>query len=167
LDFWDRSIMGRCGYFHFWTVHSRSYECWVRRPWVKLWARQILQVVVFRQQPKSPAPFSSFFPSGHWADSVALLPRVGSWHGNGMSFFYSKPWEVQVKRLWGLWEPAASLTHPPPSPQTHSLPVVVISNICQMPNAWASILWYNMLTNNPKVSAHPLGNFALSSGPLI
>lgn len=35
--------------------------------------------------------------------------------------------------------------------QTHSLPVVVISNICQMPNAWASILWYNMLTNNPKV----------------
>uniref|UniRef100_A0A2K5YAN6 Signal transducer and activator of transcription n=1 Tax=Mandrillus leucophaeus TaxID=9568 RepID=A0A2K5YAN6_MANLE len=33
---------------------------------------------------------------------------------------------------------------------THSLPVVVISNICQMPNAWASILWYNMLTNNPK-----------------
>lgn len=36
--------------------------------------------------------------------------------------------------------------------QTHSLPVVVISNICQMPNAWASILWYNMLTNHPKVS---------------
>ncbi|NXX20180.1 STAT3 protein, partial [Podargus strigoides] len=34
--------------------------------------------------------------------------------------------------------------------ETHSLPVVVISNICQMPNAWASILWYNMLTNNPK-----------------
>uniref|UniRef100_A0A8B9LDQ5 Signal transducer and activator of transcription n=1 Tax=Astyanax mexicanus TaxID=7994 RepID=A0A8B9LDQ5_ASTMX len=33
---------------------------------------------------------------------------------------------------------------------THSLPVVVISNICQMPNAWASILWYNMLTNHPK-----------------
>uniref|UniRef100_A0A8C1SYT5 Signal transducer and activator of transcription n=1 Tax=Cyprinus carpio TaxID=7962 RepID=A0A8C1SYT5_CYPCA len=36
------------------------------------------------------------------------------------------------------------------SVQTHSLPVVVISNICQMPNAWASILWYNMLTNHPK-----------------
>uniref|UniRef100_H3AVI5 Signal transducer and activator of transcription n=1 Tax=Latimeria chalumnae TaxID=7897 RepID=H3AVI5_LATCH len=34
--------------------------------------------------------------------------------------------------------------------ETHSLPVVVISNICQMPNAWASILWYNMLTNNSK-----------------
>lgn len=40
--------------------------------------------------------------------------------------------------------------------QTHSLPVVVISNICQMPNAWASILWYNMLTNHPKVRQHPL-----------
>lgn len=40
--------------------------------------------------------------------------------------------------------------------QTHSLPVVVISNICQMPNAWASILWYNMLTNHPKVKQHPL-----------
>lgn len=39
--------------------------------------------------------------------------------------------------------------------QTHSLPVVVISNICQMPNAWASILWYNMLTNNPKVGLSP------------
>ncbi|TNN41691.1 Signal transducer and activator of transcription 3 [Liparis tanakae] len=34
--------------------------------------------------------------------------------------------------------------------ETHSLPVVVISNICQMPNAWASILWYNMLTNHQK-----------------
>ena len=40
--------------------------------------------------------------------------------------------------------------------QTHSLPVVVISNICQMPNAWASILWYNMLTNHPKVRQPPL-----------
>lgn len=40
--------------------------------------------------------------------------------------------------------------------QTHSLPVVVISNICQMPNAWASILWYNMLTNHPKVRQRPL-----------
>lgn len=34
--------------------------------------------------------------------------------------------------------------------------MVVISNICQMPNAWASILWYNMLTNHPKVIQHPL-----------
>uniref|UniRef100_A0A3B4AV70 Signal transducer and activator of transcription n=1 Tax=Periophthalmus magnuspinnatus TaxID=409849 RepID=A0A3B4AV70_9GOBI len=28
-----------------------------------------------------------------------------------------------------------------------SLPVVVISNVCQLPSGWASILWYNMLTN--------------------
>ncbi|XP_017721711.1 PREDICTED: signal transducer and activator of transcription 3.2-like [Rhinopithecus bieti] len=46
--------------------------------------------------------------------------------------------------------PSASPAQSPLPPQTHSLPVVVISNICQMPNAWASILWYNMLTNNPK-----------------
>ncbi|XP_077426229.1 signal transducer and activator of transcription 1a [Vanacampus margaritifer] len=31
-----------------------------------------------------------------------------------------------------------------------SLPVVVISNVCQLPSGWASILWYNMLTNEPK-----------------
>lgn len=31
-----------------------------------------------------------------------------------------------------------------------SLPVVVISNVCQLPSAWASILWYNMLTTEPK-----------------
>lgn len=55
-----------------------------------------------------------------------------------------------------LGGPCASPAHCLLSPQTHSLPVVVISNICQMPNAWASILWYNMLTNNPKVGAHPL-----------
>ena len=35
-----------------------------------------------------------------------------------------------------------------------SLPVVVISNVCQLPSGWASILWYNMLTNEPKVSEH-------------
>lgn len=35
--------------------------------------------------------------------------------------------------------------------------MVVISNICQMPNAWASILWYNMLTNNPKVGPGTVG----------
>uniref|UniRef100_A0A8D3ANJ0 Signal transducer and activator of transcription n=1 Tax=Scophthalmus maximus TaxID=52904 RepID=A0A8D3ANJ0_SCOMX len=32
-----------------------------------------------------------------------------------------------------------------------SLPVVVISNVCQLPSGWASILWYNMLTTEPKV----------------
>ncbi|XP_019732805.1 signal transducer and activator of transcription 1a isoform X1 [Hippocampus comes] len=31
-----------------------------------------------------------------------------------------------------------------------SLPVVVISNVCQLPSGWASILWYNMLTSEPK-----------------
>lgn len=36
-------------------------------------------------------------------------------------------------------------------PQAISLPVVVISNVCQLPSGWASILWYNMLTTEPKV----------------
>ncbi|KAM6958591.1 signal transducer and activator of transcription 1a isoform 1-T1 [Tautogolabrus adspersus] len=31
-----------------------------------------------------------------------------------------------------------------------SLPVVVISNVCQLPSGWASILWYNMLTSEPR-----------------
>uniref|UniRef100_A0A8C9ZIC1 Signal transducer and activator of transcription n=1 Tax=Sander lucioperca TaxID=283035 RepID=A0A8C9ZIC1_SANLU len=31
-----------------------------------------------------------------------------------------------------------------------SLPVVVISNVCQLPSGWASILWYNMLSTEPK-----------------
>uniref|UniRef100_H3DIF3 Signal transducer and activator of transcription n=1 Tax=Tetraodon nigroviridis TaxID=99883 RepID=H3DIF3_TETNG len=31
-----------------------------------------------------------------------------------------------------------------------SLPVIVISNVCQLPSAWASTLWYNMLTTEPK-----------------
>lgn len=35
--------------------------------------------------------------------------------------------------------------------QAMSLPVVVISNVCQLPSGWASILWYNMLTTEPKV----------------
>ncbi|XP_061464179.1 signal transducer and activator of transcription 1-alpha/beta [Rhineura floridana] len=30
-----------------------------------------------------------------------------------------------------------------------SLPIVVISNVSQLPSGWASILWYNMLTNEP------------------
>lgn len=37
-----------------------------------------------------------------------------------------------------------------------SLPVVVISNVCQLPSGWASILWYNMLTTEPKVNTHIL-----------
>ncbi|XP_074071577.1 signal transducer and activator of transcription 4 isoform X1 [Macrotis lagotis] len=32
--------------------------------------------------------------------------------------------------------------------ETNSLPVVMISNVSQLPNAWASIIWYNLSTNN-------------------
>ncbi|KAJ7398544.1 hypothetical protein BTVI_124330 [Pitangus sulphuratus] len=35
-------------------------------------------------------------------------------------------------------------------PQTSSLPVVMISNVSQLPNAWASIIWYNLSTNDPQ-----------------
>ncbi|XP_015242141.1 PREDICTED: signal transducer and activator of transcription 1-alpha/beta isoform X1 [Cyprinodon variegatus] len=31
-----------------------------------------------------------------------------------------------------------------------ALPLVVISNVCQLPSGWASILWYNTLTTEPK-----------------
>ncbi|XP_044282992.1 signal transducer and activator of transcription 4 isoform X2 [Varanus komodoensis] len=31
--------------------------------------------------------------------------------------------------------------------ETSSLPVVMISNVSQLPNAWASIIWYNLSTN--------------------
>ncbi|CAM2100240.1 unnamed protein product [Caretta caretta] len=34
--------------------------------------------------------------------------------------------------------------------ETTSLPIVVISNVSQLPSGWASILWYNMLTTEPK-----------------
>uniref|UniRef100_A0A8C4Q9M0 Signal transducer and activator of transcription n=1 Tax=Eptatretus burgeri TaxID=7764 RepID=A0A8C4Q9M0_EPTBU len=34
--------------------------------------------------------------------------------------------------------------------ETSSLPVVVISNVSQLPSGWASVLWYNMLTNDHK-----------------
>ncbi|ROL40904.1 Signal transducer and activator of transcription 1 [Anabarilius grahami] len=33
---------------------------------------------------------------------------------------------------------------------TTSLPIVVISNVSQLPSGWASIMWYNMLTSDPK-----------------
>ncbi|KAM9397974.1 uncharacterized protein ACWYII_033021 isoform 1-T1 [Salvelinus alpinus] len=33
---------------------------------------------------------------------------------------------------------------------TISLPIVVISNVSQLPSGWASILWYNMLTSEPQ-----------------
>ncbi|XP_032879641.1 signal transducer and activator of transcription 4 [Amblyraja radiata] len=34
--------------------------------------------------------------------------------------------------------------------ETSSLPVVVISNVSQLPSGWASVIWYNMLMNDPK-----------------
>ncbi|XP_018094530.1 signal transducer and activator of transcription 1-alpha/beta isoform X3 [Xenopus laevis] len=34
--------------------------------------------------------------------------------------------------------------------ETSSLPIVVISNVSQLPSGWASILWYNMLTSETK-----------------
>ncbi|PWA33811.1 hypothetical protein CCH79_00017291, partial [Gambusia affinis] len=35
-------------------------------------------------------------------------------------------------------------------PCAMAMPLVVISNVCQLPSGWASILWYNMLTTEPK-----------------
>ncbi|XP_054032990.1 signal transducer and activator of transcription 1-alpha/beta [Dryobates pubescens] len=34
--------------------------------------------------------------------------------------------------------------------ETTSLPIVVISNVSQLPSGWASILWFNMLSAEPK-----------------
>ncbi|KAJ8012853.1 hypothetical protein DPEC_G00047190 [Dallia pectoralis] len=34
--------------------------------------------------------------------------------------------------------------------ETMSLPILVISHISQLPSAWASVMWYNMLTCEPK-----------------
>uniref|UniRef100_A0A4W5RLS7 Signal transducer and activator of transcription 1b n=1 Tax=Hucho hucho TaxID=62062 RepID=A0A4W5RLS7_9TELE len=34
--------------------------------------------------------------------------------------------------------------------ETTSLPIVVISNVSQLPSAWASVMWYNMLTSESK-----------------
>ncbi|KAJ8776229.1 hypothetical protein J1605_015704 [Eschrichtius robustus] len=34
--------------------------------------------------------------------------------------------------------------------ETTSLPIVVISNVSQLPSGWASILWYNMLVAEPR-----------------
>ncbi|CAM4601155.1 unnamed protein product [Leuciscus chuanchicus] len=34
--------------------------------------------------------------------------------------------------------------------ETCSLPLVVISNVSQLPGGWASVMWYNLLTDDPK-----------------
>ncbi|KAG9349418.1 hypothetical protein JZ751_027861 [Albula glossodonta] len=43
--------------------------------------------------------------------------------------------------------------------ETCSLPLVVISNVSQLPGGWASVMWYNLLTDEPK-------NLAFFSSPL-
>uniref|UniRef100_A0A671V6U7 Signal transducer and activator of transcription n=1 Tax=Sparus aurata TaxID=8175 RepID=A0A671V6U7_SPAAU len=40
--------------------------------------------------------------------------------------------------------------------ETCSLPLVVISNVSQLPGGWASVMWYNLLTDEPRVSEHTL-----------
>uniref|UniRef100_A0A8C2KYE4 Signal transducer and activator of transcription n=1 Tax=Cyprinus carpio TaxID=7962 RepID=A0A8C2KYE4_CYPCA len=45
------------------------------------------------------------------------------------------------------------------SVQTCSLPLVVISNVSQLPGGWASVMWYNLLTDDPK-------NLGFFSNPL-
>lgn len=56
---------------------------------------------------------------------------------------------------------AAGLTCPPPaplSPQTSTLPFIIISNNNQLSSAWASILWFNVLnsvTSDRMVSGTP------------
>uniref|UniRef100_A0A8C1JIT4 Signal transducer and activator of transcription n=1 Tax=Cyprinus carpio TaxID=7962 RepID=A0A8C1JIT4_CYPCA len=42
---------------------------------------------------------------------------------------------------------------------TCSLPLVVISNVSQLPGGWASVMWYNLLTDDPK-------NLGFFSNPL-
>ncbi|XP_031414350.1 signal transducer and activator of transcription 1a [Clupea harengus] len=34
--------------------------------------------------------------------------------------------------------------------EASSLPIVIISNVCQLPSGWASVIWYNMLTTEPQ-----------------
>ncbi|CAB1442865.1 unnamed protein product [Pleuronectes platessa] len=36
--------------------------------------------------------------------------------------------------------------------ETCSLPLVVISNVSQLPGGWASVMWYNLLTHEPRES---------------
>ncbi|XP_030643114.1 signal transducer and activator of transcription 4 [Chanos chanos] len=43
--------------------------------------------------------------------------------------------------------------------ETCSLPLVVISNVSQLPGGWASVIWYNLLTDEPK-------NLAFFSNPI-
>lgn len=59
--------------------------------------------------------------------------------------------------LWGMWRRMAAAVWDNLTQvllcsfQTTSLPIVVISNVSQLPSGWASILWFNMLSADPKV----------------
>lgn len=43
--------------------------------------------------------------------------------------------------------------------QTCSLPLVVISNVSQLPGGWVSVMWYNLLTDEPRVSRRYYGYY--------
>ncbi|XP_044942454.1 signal transducer and activator of transcription 4 isoform X4 [Mustela putorius furo] len=47
--------------------------------------------------------------------------------------------------------------------ETSSLPVVMISNVSQLPNAWASIIWYNVSTSDSQSSLATM--MVISPGP--
>lgn len=138
--------------FNFQRMPFRFYmwEIWGLR--VQLWASQSLQIPGYIQTAtlNLMALVSYSSHSGCWTNSVTPLPERWQWVWFTTWFFILNPGTY-------MGEEILKTVHPLFAPQTHSLPVVVISNICQMPNAWASILWYNMLTNNPKVSAPSSG----------
>lgn len=141
--------------FDFQKMPFRFYVWGICGLWIQLWASQILQIPGYIQtatlSPMALVSYSSHF--GCWTNSVAPLPERWQWVWFTTTFFIRNPGRYMGEEILKTQTPSASPAHPLLAPQTHSLPVVVISNICQMPNAWASILWYNMLTNNPKVSA--------------
>ncbi|XP_063286237.1 signal transducer and activator of transcription 4 [Pelobates fuscus] len=50
--------------------------------------------------------------------------------------------------------------------ETNSLPVVMISNVSQLPSAWASIIWYNLFTAEPQMNtAAQYQNLAFFASP--
>ncbi|KAM8934178.1 signal transducer and activator of transcription 4 [Pelodytes ibericus] len=50
--------------------------------------------------------------------------------------------------------------------ETNSLPVVMISNVSQLPSAWASIIWYNLLIAEPHTcTTAPFQNLAFFANP--
>ncbi|NXP18168.1 STAT2 protein, partial [Scytalopus superciliaris] len=51
--------------------------------------------------------------------------------------------------------------------ETSTLPVVIISNNNQFSSAWASILWFNMLSSDPKASGTPQPSPPLAPWPRL